>query len=500
MSDNWADDSEGIYGQVYEYTMKENGQTISSGVATYEPFIGGEENPLRTVKKYTVSVPLRSDNDLYFEYPVNESNYPGASVGYRKVTVTSLAAAALAGNTKINNAVLPDGKDLFPKGDNIHYGTTGATVHEFYTAKEFPVITDETDKKNKPYKLTIAVPLLGSISTSKLMTSQGYSIVNNDMHGKLHQVSNYRQDRSGRIDTVAMSWVRYNYATTSASYQHQQILKLRNTFSDGGDGTLSLMSEGQTSSSSYTLGQETEFFIDLREFEDSGWGGGAFYNTDLIYILFGVIPIPTSYPDISKSTNQLRTAVTNKLIFKTGILESTEAYDGGSRMVTKNLKWDKNTGAAILTQVNNNFDETIYSYSTPAYTQYQGMGAAYQNIGLTFAIDNIVASQYTPGEYQFSTSMSTENLFPGDEILLYADNTLTTPITTVVYLGDSENTLTLYSPVSLSGTDYKCMVVRSGYRNQLSVMAGTITALQDPSLPGTSKTHSVNVIVPKEGN
>ncbi len=45
--------------QVYEYsTTDEEGQIISSGVASYEPIIGGEENPLHRAKRYVESVPM----------------------------------------------------------------------------------------------------------------------------------------------------------------------------------------------------------------------------------------------------------------------------------------------------------------------------------------------------------------------------------------------------------------------------------------------------------
>src|SRR5690606_5640312 len=74
MKDNWSQDEEGTYGQVYQYTMEEDGAVISSGVAAYEPFVGGDENALRYAKKYVQTIPLRSDNNLFFEYPVNESN------------------------------------------------------------------------------------------------------------------------------------------------------------------------------------------------------------------------------------------------------------------------------------------------------------------------------------------------------------------------------------------------------------------------------------------
>jgi hypothetical protein len=77
LSDEWKEEAEGIYGQTYEYTRIENEKTISSGVAAYEPIIGGDEIALRRAKKYVETIPLRSDNNLFFEYPINESYYPG---------------------------------------------------------------------------------------------------------------------------------------------------------------------------------------------------------------------------------------------------------------------------------------------------------------------------------------------------------------------------------------------------------------------------------------
>ncbi len=185
--DQWSQDGEGKYGQLYDYTTTEgtSNLAISSGVAAYEPIIGGDENALHYGKKYTQSIPMRSDNNMFFEYPVNESYYPGPQVGYSKVTVMSLPSAALAGKTILNNTILiPDGQPLFPTGTGVNYGTSGKTTHEFYTAKDFPVTFDETEKANKQYKLSVTIPFLGSISIVKLATTQGYSIVTNDMHGK----------------------------------------------------------------------------------------------------------------------------------------------------------------------------------------------------------------------------------------------------------------------------------------------------------------------------
>jgi hypothetical protein len=493
MKDAW-NDAESIYGQVYKYTTDENGMTISSGVAAYEPIVGGEENPLRYVKKYVKAVPLKSRNNLFFEYPINESYYPGPQVGYSKVTVMSLASANLNGAT----ITMKDGQRAFP--ENIPYGTTGKTVHEFYTARDFPVITDETPKENRPFKLTIPVPLLGSVSISKLTASQGYSIVTNDMHGRQKKVSNYRQDNLGKFEPEPISWVRYNYLQEKGMYDQQHIFKLKNTFVDEGNGILARPVD-DNSETHYTIGQETEFFYDMRQFKDQTWGGGVNVNSDVVVVplLFVAFPvnIPTVWPSVSESTVQLRTIVTNKVIFKSGILESTEAFDGGSLVKTENLKWDKLTGAAVLTRVNNNFDAPIFSFNIPAYTKYQGMGAAYKNIGMEFTISGVTKAQFNETLYTFSTpGIADEVLFPGDEILLFEPEG-TRPFCKVVYQGKEGTNKVLYSSANLPGPEYRGMIIRSGFRNQLSVSAGSITALKDPSIPGTPQSIEKTVQVPR---
>ena len=507
MSDQWGvndptADKEGIYGQVYEYTIEEEpNKPISSGVASYEPMVGGDENALRYAKKYVQSVPLRADNNLFFEYPVNESYYPGAQVGYRKVTVWSLASAARAGKV-VKNVTLPDNnQSLFPAG--LSYGTTGKTEHEFFTAKDFPVITDETEKVNRPYKLAVPVPFLGNISVSKLAASQGYSIVTNDMHGKPKKVSNYRQDKNGYAEPEPISWIKYNYLSEQKIYDQEKVNVLANILKDNGDKTLSVPSAGNAGLPSIILGQETELFSDMRQFEDRTWTGGARINTDVMYIPIAFVPvpvpIPTVWPSINKSQNLLRTSVTNKVIFKSGILESTEAYDGGSKMVTRNVKWDKVTGTPILTTTNNNFDALVYNYSIPAYTQYEGMGAAYQNIGLSFEISSVVKDPYKDGQYSFYTSLADGVLYPGDEVILYefADE-LNKPLAKAVYTGKIDNDNLLYTQDGLALKKYKCLIIRSGFRNQLAVSAGTITALQnDPSVKGTPVTYTKTITIAK---
>ncbi len=502
MKDNWEHDEEGIYGQVYDYTTQEGTNTISSGVASYEPFVGGDENPLRYAKRYTQSVPLRADNNLFFEYPINESYYPGPQVGYSKVSVMSLASASLAGKTV--------SQSIFPSGTGVSYGTSGKTVHEFYTAKDFPVITDETEKVNKPYTLSAPIPFIGTVSISKLTASQGYSIVTNDMHGKQKKVSNYRQDKFGNLEPEPISWVKYNYASAQRVYEQEKIFTLANKFvKDVDDNQLLSLAKADDLTNplttKFTLGQENEFFMDMRQFEDNSYTGGVRINVDVLFFFFFTIPAFVPWPSVGQSETQLRTAVTNKVIFKSGILESVEAFDGGSLVKTKNEKWDKRTGSVILTTVNNNFDAPIYSYNIPAYTKYQGMGAAYQNSGVTFTATNVQAVPNQTNQYQFTVKeqapaglLPAGSLYPGDEMLLYnGTGSMVTPLARVVYVGEENASNRWYSEQALTATKYQALIVRSGYRNQLSVSAGSITALEDPSKKGMTATFSKTIQIPK---
>lgn len=501
MTDGWTQNSEGVYGQYYDYTTLEDGETISSGVAAYEPFIGGEENALRYAKAFTQAIPLRTDNNLYFEYPVNESYYPGAQVGYGKVTVMSLASAKKAGKEVLHLDIQDGGQtvSLIPESTK-NYGTTGATVHEFYTARDYPVRSHETEKSDEDYHMDVPVPLAGHISISHLTSSQGYSIVTNDMHGKPRRTSQYRQSSLGEIGPDPISWIQYNYFDRAAVYQREKVRELSNTFVKESGETLrkaSPVEERQSPQELIALGQETEFFADMREHRDGTYTGGLDLNVDLVF--FG-IPMPGIWPNVGKTEKQLRTVVTNKVIFQPGILKSIEAYDEGSLLLTEHLEWDRETGAPLLTVTNNNFDHPVYSLQTPAFHHYAGMGGAYKNLGFVFSMNGV--RNHLQREDYFAFHTPEKNLlvlYPGDELLLFTSAAgLRQPLGKAVFLGEENGEQVFHVPgeLQLGDDQLTAKVVRSGYRNQLQVMAGSINALEKP---GTSDyiNYGVTIQVPE---
>lgn len=96
------------------------------------------------------------------------------------------------------------------------------------------------------------------------------------------------------------------------------------------------------------------------------------------------VPVPTVYPAIEQEYTRFRSAVTTKIINRYGILQETIAHDLGSKVSTKNLAYDSETGLVLLTQTKNNFEDDIYSFNYPAHWYYDNMGQAYKNLGLKF--------------------------------------------------------------------------------------------------------------------
>lgn len=520
-----------IYGQVYEYTKKEDGKLISSGVASYEPMLGGEEIPLRKAHWYSKEMILASDITYYFEGPINEGLYPGAQVGYSEVTVRSLAAAA-----KDNILDAPTNSFLanyFPNAGTTDFATTGIAVHEFYTTKDFPVYSRHTkvDKKSSPLLLK-ALALLGW-SDDYMHATQGYVTELNDMNGKPKKVSYFAQETVGGVtkkSEVPVSWVQYNYKSkplvdvAGAGQKNGYVLTSEVEALVSDDGHTAVTEQR-------TLGVDYDLFVDDREhFSISASNIGFEFGLDIFFT--GPIPVMLTYPwpalppQIEKQ--RVTTKVTNKIIHRTGILESVEAFDGTSVVKTDNLLWDAQTGEVVLTSVNNNFDDKIYTYNIPAHLKYRKMGAAYTNTGLLLAdrsINNLLNKgiELSPSPapnpdnslmlvYQnnLARSFAMSNLEEGDELIVFESKTngntvsdeMLAPIS-MVTVGKMNNNIHIYPTLSnsdnLVGKKVWLYVYRSGKRNMLSAKVGHITALTNPV---TDRTFPINCektfVVPKD--
>lgn len=466
ISDNWSQsstaESSETYGQRYFYTTKENGETISSGVAAYEPVIGGDEIALRTPVRYALHTKLKTDNNMYSELPVNENLYPGPQVGYSKVTVMSI-------NTDNQRTA------SFPTNTS----TTGKVVNEYYTAKDFPVQTDYTELEygiggtRMKHHLVIPVPGIGSTTLNKLAATQGYSIVLNDMHGKAKRISNYGQDDNGDfVESRAVSSAEYIYKTNYLGELDNKV-----TVINSDNGALANAEQETTKE----MGVDTDFITDMRRNMSLSGNIGVSVNSEI----YGFLPAFFPWPSISYNESQLKTVVTNKVIHQSGILIKTIATDGQSVVATENLKFDPLTGEALLTKTANNYDEGIYNYNIPARFGFKGMGAAYDNIRLKFK--GSITSITGEGLYKvtgITRTIQDSHLFEGDELIGESGGTKVK----FTYLSNKNGDIVFHSlNNSLSNGTYDFMITRSGNRNHLAVKgASYVTLGEDPTVNRSS--------------
>lgn len=480
--DKWDNTEAKTVGQVFDYTTEENGEVISSGVLTKEPALGGEESALRYAKIYPQGSLLKTENLFFAEGPFNESYFPGASVGYSKVTVKSLATHYAMEKAKANsNVTIPNLPEKF--------ATTGFTINEFYTAKDFPVITNETELDARHRPIILPAPFR-SIRDELYTGSQGYSIELNDMHGKPYRVTHYGLDEDNHPLPSFASRTVFNYYDKAIVKNKRSARQLVNTvpiiLSDGvsTDETAEIVETD--GSNPMQLGVDYEFFVDMRETESLQSRASLGLNINTL----AFFPITNIAPAYATVHNHMKTAVTNKIIRKKGILKSVEAYDESSKIVTTNKLFDGLTGAPLLTTVVNEYDDLVYNYSIPARWEYDGMDAAYKNIGMKYTVASIANTEHALGGFQFNTIASKnevgadidKHLVPGDEFIVSRFGVPQGIATFIkerssIYLFDISHSDNLQG---LSG-GIELLLIRSGRRNHIGTTIASITALNNPT-------------------
>ena len=393
------------------------------------------------------------------------------------------------------------------------HATTGVTVHEFYTAKEFPVIVDRTTINRVPFGFWLPL-LIGQITMNGLTASQGFSVETNDMHGKPKQVTHYRQKQDGSLIDSPVSWTKYNYKKVDRG-----VINKGGEKAFGVDNRVEVLVKDDGTKEGIIkeqrlLGLEREFVVDMQE--QTSWSGNVSVDMNLELKLIPafpfIVPIPGVAPFIGASFNSTRSVTTNKIVSRSGILESVEAYDGTATLKTENLLWDAQTAEVLLTSVNNSFDDKIYNYSIPARFHYEKTKAAYHNAdfqttvtGTTDLVTPITGFNYLLNLSGNQNANARKHLIEGDELIatfkgvLYSDipPTFYATITKKHQNGDIEIFLrgaTLITPQAFDQINIK--VMRSGNRNLLGAKVGAITALVDPTDPANrTKTECEKEIV-----
>lgn len=480
IEDNFKTSTANIYGQEYDYKIEENGVMVSSGVA-YEPQVGGDESALRKCINYTESSPLKSPVTLFLEEPILEQFYPGSSVGYRKVTVKSIARsqaeAALLGNSDRESIC-----EAQP-----------ATIYEYYTPKDFPIYYEQTNlTADAPIKKAFpAIPGLPGSMKHILARSQGYTVVINDMAGKLKSVTSivpaknlqgnlvYAQGRVLHKET-------YNYRT-AAPYNAGGSNKL--------DNNVVVLDENGCFKNA-RIGETCDIYLDANE--DKNEVEEDYINTNIGISLrytppaaLVIIPMPVPIPKFNQSLVKYKSIVTMKIINRTGVLMSTEVYDGQAYNKKENLVFSSANGEPIYTKTQNEFKDDIYNFSYPGYVHYKYMGGSYQNqhAFVNLAGWSITSATNSNKEISFSVNNVADLFSVGDKLWVddaYFCHVLDKGLNgTTKYIRciDANGNFIAAAPSKT------IKVIEPGIKNMQSVQVGNVTTLKTapyPITPGSS--------------
>jgi hypothetical protein len=433
MSDEWGtmvgnNPETSSYGQEYSYNLPDGS---SSGVASYEPILGGDENPFRQPKYTTVKKRAAPDDRSYQELPVGECFYPSPNVCYSMVTV----------------------KNLQREGVTRH--ATGKVVHEFYTAKDFPTITSRTNlvhKRDKDSPFSVWA-LLKLNQRDYLTAAQGFLIEQNDMHGKPKSQKVFQEGVSTPVSSVE-----YKYKKENKGADGYRLVNKCTVLEK--DGKLAIRK----------IGEFMDMVNDYREDKTTTNSAKVHLNVDIIPGGPIPIPIPMPWPNISNEKTRFRSATTTKVIQRFGILEEVVATDLGSVVATKNLAYDSETGAVLLTQTTTNYNDHVYNLKYPAWWYYENMGPAYKNIGLSM---NVSLNSSGEGNLGSKVSFFRE----GDELMLSQGSTKV--MGWISAINGNNITVLKKDGTPVSGT-YFLRVYRSGARNTTSADMAVITTLTNP--------------------
>ena len=436
LRDNWKHLSQtgndAYYQTNYSYTTnKTEGGTFSSGVATYEPAVGGDENSLHQPIFYEQRESMFYKSWTYIETPLVEFAYPAATIGYSEVSVA-------------------EHKRIYARKHG-----TGKTIHKFHTARTHPLKIVPTKMDRKMFKPSNAemLSLLIAADISMISVSQGYSVLANDMHGK--PISSLSYPEMDNISPV-----------TGVHYEYYPPGKKLTTVSPQG-----VIGESR-------LGRDIDVAVYSRN--EHAEGGKIILEANVEIDQFGALPIisPSGYTKAGIKAHQFSMVSINKMVMDYVQTKSVTSYDMGGKIRAEHLAFDERTGNPITSRTINEFGDWVYTSSTPAYWLFKRMGLASENTGSTGSL--II----TNGQ---SANQTGSGFVLGDKLLLvpepnnmYNINAIAIATGWITTLTNTSITVLTKDGTPIPDGAYRYTIVSSGNGNNLSGAASSSMSLSSP--------------------
>lgn len=457
--DNWQEGNQS-YGTHYEY-VTEDGK--SSGVADYEPLLGGDENPFRQPSWFKSKDNQYGFNsrEAFTNAPFCEAHFPSPQIIYSRVVVSNKS------DSEVTKAQV------------------GSSVNEFYTSKDFPTKTyasviAKSEETNKGLNLpTVNIPFVGSYQNSGNGYSQAFRIELNDMSGKPKRNSSYEAGITDFATATPTSQTEYRYFTNSDNTQLVNTINYRDSYDN-------------------VVDQKGVFGVDQKQYIILNEQNNRMTELGLELNFLGAagspIAVPIPIPIANYSNNRLRTITSHTVIHRKGILKEVETFKDGSSSIQKNVFFDKMSASPVLTKVDNEWEEPIYTYNYPSHWAYKDMGGAFINDQ-----KEVVVSTTSGESFMVSSSSNTQHnedyvrtyFSLGDEFEYESTPSQIKTAYLTEFLGNGKFKLQDHLGNNLSFSQTILKVVRSGRRNHVSSKNYTISTLgridylqsQYPTLP-----------------
>lgn len=421
-SDNWQAIS-GEYTSNYkiDYLYDFGGKT--SGVASYESRAANDESAFYQWDSYYDIRVRYPDKFNYTPKPAMEILYPSGSIGYSKVTAQ-------------------------------YNGLTdrGYEVSEFYTAWDKPTLESITGLE----KQKAGVHKKNKGILSKIYGfSQGFSIETNDFHGKIKSNAIYKgsfaEISNDVITANLLSKTTYNYFNAGEKQ------KLANE-----KGEIEEMEVGMD----YDIHADSRFITNLSR---------SFYaGIQKVWNIPSIVPAPNFSMNSSFSINTFASHVLVKHANRSAVLKSVETEYMNSKNLAENLVFDRYSGAVILSSLNDEFDDKLYSLNYPAHWYYSELRnvSSSQNMLLPLTLGSNTA--ITSPAYLKMLSPGDKLKFP-DGRYAWVTKSYPWPATPKYFLIDEFG-----NEFTIAAGTYIVMIHKSGRSNQILATMQGITTKKNP--------------------
>lgn len=415
-SDNWNAISN-EYNSTYTWKYEYGNRTSTTGVTSNEPGGIRDENALYYWATYQDIKEKYVDETKFMPLPVADLIYPSPEIGYATVQVE-----------------FEGSRDK------------GYSESNYYTSKDYPTIFKAT-KLDKTERVDKNVPLLG-FSKNLQGFSQGYVVITNDYHGKMKSAVTY--DGLGNKQAQSI----YEY------YNLDETVKTIDREGNVRDDKIAM---------EYDIHADINYASTLSKTASVG-ADVKFWPAPPYFMISPILNLGRTFEGFWSHT-------LIKHINKSAVVRNIQSWNMQSVNNARNLAFDRETGNVIVSSLQDEFDDTLYSFAYPAHWYYDQCRSVSE-------VDGFVATGDVVSNQMEITSVVMGDYFVNGDYLSISNGT-TTDYAYILFIESGTATLintngNTYNGVSGSGLTVT--ILESGRDNILGATMQSAVTKKKPDL------------------